>query len=734
MLRTAYWDKILDRASRSPYLALLLVASVLLSVASFYTTYDGMSAFLEYAVFAAFVTLGIQSLLFVTSWRLGFMFADKEPLAWGELIVFLVCFCLSVVFSFASLFDVVFAKPQQELARITRVHNGVAESIASAGDKARVQRRELVQSMLSAPEYAAWSAQVSAVADLAAESKDLLAQVVAESHQRRRERAGRLAAEAQETAASEHTLERQLKEDTAALQRADERRPALSDEIARLNARLDESNAAIVEQQHRMDAEERGVGETGKPKRGPVWAKLSKEQQRLIAGRDATASLIALKTGQLKALDAERQSLQERMDRTRGQQADIGSRIAESERAAAQARQELDGPGAGAGLDLEQNVQALRNALPEFARTLDLAAFDRAANLCKDLMDAMGTVPSLAPRLQGLSCDRGPLLGLQNPIDQAAAALAVQERDCLAGGKNAKTVDNLAFAEALSYARTCLDASRLPNDTIRPERREIDRLEREENPQASPFTKTTNALLAGEKLAILALAIALAIDLLVFFTGLVGAKSIEATVEAPVDPVLPNDSYNVKLYKYVLGSAHAVRLKVDKVRYEHRVRLSDIRDDGVREAVRQFLSSNTARGLVLPHPQEEGVFLLRYGMAEELRARLAQEGPRAEDRGPRPSSEPAPRTATPAASRPPQTRRPAADLAFEFLPVDDAIPTGGVSRTRLLDSPTDVSAVDERAFVPAAEPPAPAEPAASRGRTADRDPFADLDRLMQDRD
>jgi hypothetical protein len=631
MVLKGYWNEILDRFAGSPYVALLLVSSILLSVASFYTTYVGMSGFVAYSIVAAFITLGIQSLLFVTSWRIGFMLADKEPLAWDELIVFLVCFILSVFFSFVSLFDVVFAAPQQELARITRVHNGVAEAISSVGDETRERRRQLVQDMINSPEYAAWNRRVAAVADLATASKDTLNRGFTETEARRQERAGRLAAAAQEAASSAKAQERQLQEDTATLQGMNDRRLARMDEIAGLKTKLDQSKTALIELRHQMQAEERGAGKTGRPKRGVEWTRLAREQKRLLVERDSTASLLALKKDQLKALDAERQTLQARLDRTRAKQAEFDSQFAATERAAAEARQGLDSRGGGAGLNPEQAVQALRNALPIFARTLDMADFERSVTLCNHIMDLMGQEPTLAPRLARLSCDRGPVSHFQSAIDQATVALRVVERDCLVGGKNARTIDELSPAEALTYARDCLEASQLSNETVRPQRREIDRLEREESPEASPFTKTTNALLGAEKLAIVALLIALAIDLLVLFTGLVGAKSLDTRVEAPLDPVLPTDSYRARLYKYVLSSAHAMPVKIARVRYDHAIYLSDFFDKDIREVVRQFLVSNTTRGLVMPHPEEYGVFLLRHGMVDELRVRLAEEQTRGLD-------------------------------------------------------------------------------------------------------
>jgi hypothetical protein len=669
MVLKGYWNEILDRFAGSPYVALLLVSSILLSVASFYTTFAGMSHFVAYSIIAAFITLGIQTLLFVTSWRIGFMLADKEPMAWDELLVFLVCFLLSVYFSFVSLFDVVFAEPQQELARITRVHNGVAEAISSVGDETRERHRQLVKEMIASPEYAAWNRRVAAVADLATASKDMLHRGFTESAMRRQEHANRLAAEVQEAISSAKALERQLQEDTATLLGIDERRQARMDEIVGLKTKLDKTRDTIIELRHQMQAEERGMGSSGRPKRGVAWTRLAREQQRLIVDRDTTANLIAFKKDQLKALDAERQTLQSRLDSTGNKKAEIDSRFTMMERAAAEARQGRESPGGEASLNPEQAVQALRNALPVFARTQDMADFERSANLCNYVLDLMEAEPTLGPRFARLSCDRGPVINLQSAIDQATATLTVLERDCLVGGKNAKTIDELSVAEALTYARDCLDTSQLSNETIRPQRREIDRLEREESPEASPFTKTTNALLGGEKLAVVALFIAIAIDLLVFFTGLVGAKSIDTRVEAPLDPVLSSDSYRVKLYKYILSCAHAAPVKIARVRYDHSIYLRDFRDEGMREAVRQFLVTNTTRGLVLPHPQGDDIFLLRHGMVDELRVRLAEEQARRQDTSPalEPTRESVSQTWGASCPAPTSSTRNPLKLIFEYL-------------------------------------------------------------------
>jgi len=676
-----FWTKLIEAALSTPYLALLMGMSILLTVVSFYTTYDGLAGFLPHAVLAIFVSMAIQSLLFVTSWRLGFMLADKEPLAWLDVGVFAVCFVLSVFFSFSSLFNVVFSPEQQERARITRVHNGVTEAIGSVGGKARERRRGLVEDLIRSPEYHTWADNVAAVARLAADSRDILAKVFAESYERRRQKADQLARDAQDVAASKKTLARSLTDEKAALDRVQAGRGPLEEDLSKLRSNLAKAEDAIVAKQHEMDAEERGVGKTGKPNRGPVWRGLEKEQQRLIVDKDAIANRIALEGRRLDDLNAECAAIQSRIDKITEQQRGLPTRAAAAAKVVEEARREVASTGAGtAGLDLDQGVETLRAALPQFATSLDLSHFDDAAALCQRLLTDMAAIPLLEQKTKPLSCDRGPMLPLLNPINEAAASLAAVELDCLPGGDATKTVDKLPFADALTYGRTCVETANLPGSATRAERRELDRLDREESPQASPFTKTTNALLAGEKLSIFALLIALAIDLLVLFVGLIGARAVEATVEPPVAPVSPTDSPEVKLYKWVLAASHAANLRLEGTRYDHRVVLSGIADEGDRELVRQFLVGSTSKGAVRQVENKEGEFLLRYGVADKLRewvqkASVPPPPPSPARRPPPPRVESAPRPAPPPRStEPPRTRAEHApqtidDLDLDFVPV-----------------------------------------------------------------
>jgi hypothetical protein len=580
----------------------LLGISILLSMVSVYTIYKGMTGFTGHAVIAVIIAIGVQSLLFLTAWRLGFSLRKRMPSVRGELIAFLVYFSLSTALSFVGLLDKVFPESQQEQASLARVHDRVAETIASAGNKVREHQRALIHQLPSSPEFTAWSGQIAAIADLAAESRERLTQVVAGSNERRRAQADRLEADAREVASSAKTLDRRLRVESAAVQRLDGLRQSLAKEIVRLKARLRETNDAVAKLQER-------------PR--------DKERSRLIDQLEATNRLLTQKTDRLKTLEAEHQTLTLRMTRTRDELKAIGDRRAAIEGAVQEARRKLEVPGAIATLDLGQIIQSLREAPPAFVSTLDRAALDKKIELCNDLLGAMWTVPALVPRLNGLSCDPGPLLKPLEAIDTATSALGTLERDCLAGGKNARTIDTLSFSESLNYARGCLEATRLPADSIRAEHREINRLARDEAPGTPPFARAKIALLGGEWQAMLALFIAMGLNLLVLLAGFFGTLDIATGKERPVELILPTDPPPDRLFQAILVNARTTHHLIGGVQYDHLVRERDINDPGEREAVRQFLLNHIKVGLVLPHPREERVFLLREGMVSELFTRVA---------------------------------------------------------------------------------------------------------------
>lgn len=85
---------------------LLFVASAILTLASGYTTYNGLTEYVPNLI-AIFITLGIQSLLFVSSWKIGSdrLIGEYSSVTW---VIFVITLATSVFFSYSSLLDLIF--------------------------------------------------------------------------------------------------------------------------------------------------------------------------------------------------------------------------------------------------------------------------------------------------------------------------------------------------------------------------------------------------------------------------------------------------------------------------------------------------------------------------------------------------------------------------------------------------------------------------------------------------
>ncbi|TVQ85351.1 MAG: hypothetical protein EA400_15795 [Chromatiaceae bacterium] len=618
MTPSGFWRTLWEKLLRSPYLLLLFVASVLLSIASFWTTYIGITPFVGVAVFAFFITAAIQSLLFVVSWRLGFMFAGKEGVAKVDLLVFLVTFTLSVFFSFNALFNVIFAEELRTEASLTRVRDGALGAVNQAEAKLVRQAADQAAALRESPDYARWRADVLDVADLAQRAGPAMRDLLDTQREQQRSEATRLTREARELAARKGTIEDEIEQRRVRLDRLREQREPERTALDALTGEERTLETEVVQRLAARDAEEGGIGETGRAGRGPVWAALDTEYRRAEADLLALRQQAEIRRQRLAELDAEIRDAGEQLRRDEALFADLDGEIAAAERRATEARARLTTLGEEVGM--EAGVQQLRDFPTRFEETGDPGHLAQAEQLCTQLHDNLRTVPAVAGELDGLSCDRGPIAPLVQALTETRALRAALQRQCTS--PDAPSFYEMAPEQALAAARACLDLSRLPFAQLRGERGELDRLQREEGPHASEFTRTTNALFAGEKLAVFSLVLALSMDLLVLFTGLIGAKSARTTFAIRVLEPRHDDDPRVFAIKALLRHLAPFTARIDGVLYQGQIDLDRIHNPRERDLIGQLLKRNSASGMTRPVADDESAFLLRYGALEQLEEQL----------------------------------------------------------------------------------------------------------------
>lgn len=510
-----------EAVRRQGFLMSLMAGSILLSIASFYTTHDGMLNFMPQALIAFCITFAVQALLFVTSWRIGFDLAAERGWPLFTIFVFVTCFIGSVFFSWVALFDAINDEELQQRTRMTRTHSALEETISELRGRAIERRRDAAATLVETDAYQRWRDDVGAVTEAALASREAL-----EDSLRRQaaDRAGQLARIETQIAAAKAEAERSnatLETGQAALERAEARKPGLVERVAKLEIAAREAADLVALKEAEMAAEEAGAAGEGRGQ-GPLWRQLRDERDQLAARAEGQRRLLAAAEADLDAVNA-------KIRETSGV---IGSASAQEGAALKQLeaeRQRIVGQAQSASgaeqFDLTTEVRALRDSLSAFEARQDLDQFTRAAGLCAALLSEMRRQPELQTRTVSLSCEPKRMGAALNPIDDAASSLAALEARCAPGGAEARPIESLGFNEAIDYGRNCLTVSGLPAGETDDLRAEIDRLELEEDPNASAFVKTMNALFGGEKLAYFALAIAISIDALVLFSGLVGAQN-----------------------------------------------------------------------------------------------------------------------------------------------------------------------------------------------------------------
>ncbi|MEO1543038.1 MAG: hypothetical protein AAFR75_03345 [Pseudomonadota bacterium] len=196
--------------------------------------------------------------------------------------------------------------------------------------------------------------------------------------------------------------------------------------------------------------------------------------------------------------------------------------------------------------------------------------------------------------------------------------------DRCAGGEKLeaqKSADDL-----FNFARRCLSDSGLSSDNTEALRKQINLAELNRDDKAHRFVVTWNAFQDGNRLAYLALSIAVAIDMLVFMSGLFGANAVrsplqdvpsnkprsaqqlEATIE---NALLPN--------KY--GNARAALRAMQPITpiqgFTNEAYLSG-RDTPEENAVRNVLSAGSSIGAVISDINMPGRYLVRPELLEFL--------------------------------------------------------------------------------------------------------------------
>lgn len=446
----------------------------------------------------------------------------KNAVLW---VMFLSCMATSVFFSFDSLFANIFPQSERIRAAELRAQNQVAGIVADIDQTIATRRMSAIDDLFVSEGWQKYDAQLSKLANVAKESERDVEQFFHDEAEAR----NRAIKEQQERIVTAQSGQAGLAAKKAALSdelaRLKTERPTLAAEYAEKKNALDERAKEIDAKRVEAMAEEKGVEGTGKAGRGPEYRARKAELRKLddyykIGETRVTDAKKRLDAAQTRIAKIERELAQVDGDlaKLKGEAQTASQRI--------QMTKSVSETSEGDVIDPSRMLPAFEEARVAFRQDPNAERLGDVQKVCSQVLGAMLTAtPTTKEKVRGLDCD-------PKRASEAASlvfALNVGSRtfaaNCVGGSKLGA---NQGTDALFSFAKRCLSDSGLPSQETDTLRKKINFIELNRDDKAHRFVVTWNAFGDGNRLAYLALGIAVAIDMLVFMSGLFGANAVRS--------------------------------------------------------------------------------------------------------------------------------------------------------------------------------------------------------------
>lgn len=445
----------------------------------------------------------------------------KNAMLW---VMFLACMACSVFFSFDSRFNAIFPKEERVRAAELRAQNQVGGIIADIGQTIETRRIQAADGLFKSEGWLVYEGELDKLANASRGAEKLIEAFYVDQMEERR----RGIAEQQERIAtaqgSQSGLTLKKASATEEVARLEAERPGLVADLqtkkAELDARAKEVDAKRVEAM----AEEKGVEGTLKVGRGQIY-------------RQRTAELAKLqdyyKIGEQRVKDAQKRldDTSGRIDALKRELAGIDGSLAKLKGEADTAQQRIaaatpEPPSASLPkVDPGRVLPEFEAARVAFRQKPDGPGLKAVQEQCTQLLNAMTSAPTTKERVAGIDCDPKRAQEAASLLLTLDAGAQVFAGSCVGGEKlNANT----SADDLLAFSRRCLADSGLPSADTDALRTKINFIELNRDDKAHNFVVSINAFQDGNRLAYLALAIAIAIDSLIFMSGLFGANAVRS--------------------------------------------------------------------------------------------------------------------------------------------------------------------------------------------------------------
>ncbi len=705
-------------------LALLGLTGVVLSIASGWTTWDGMRNFTKEPILSFLITFGIQGVMLIVAWLIGESFATGmqhrprrkqghasrfpalralQPIAssaagillfsaiailiynslrqpailagvstapwwhdwWESLLIaapivvlvtllivnagsdvledyvqsmrvmvrsavlwvmFLACMATSVFFSFDSLFSTIFPANERERAAELRAQNQVAGIVNDIASLTAARQLSEQESLFSTPGWQRYDANLSR---LIIRAKGASSELQAFFEKKLREQQSEINRyqEDRSSAKSQQVSLAQRKEIlNSEIARFKEQATQLAPEVERLKGLVFDKDREVVAKKAEAEAEAGGIGVTSKIGRGPKYREIRDQLYRLNEEKKNLELQLREFGGRLETARKGVARNETELTRIDGEIAKLRGRAEAASRIIVSRSQNVT---ATPTFDVSNGVAELVKHRDAFRREPTKQNLANVQAVCAGIIGAMREQPTLKERVQSISCDPGEASEAAQRVFALNAGVLALQKNCIGANKLPET----GGADALfGFARGCVQDAGLPSSDTDALRQKINFIELNRDDKAHRFVVTTNAFQDGNKLAYLALAIAVAIDALVFMSGLFGANA----VRSPLSDVPSHKGRTARQLEDVIENAllpdkfenamHAIDA-IQPIRgnppdyldagWTHEARMSDA-EPGSRQRVLKVLNAGATIGAVRSDENIDHRYYVRSELLEFL--------------------------------------------------------------------------------------------------------------------
>lgn len=551
----------------------------------------------------------------------------KNGMLW---VMFLACMSTSVFFSFDSRFNVIFPSDQRARAAEIRAKRQVAGVVADIGETIETRRLSEAQRVFESDGWGAYDEQLQRLSTASQGAEALI-----EAHFTRLMEAHRSSiAEQQQRIATAESGQAGLNVKkttlTDELSRIRAERPGLAAELAEKKTELDNRAMEVDAKRVEAMAESKGVEGSLKQGKGPIWRERMAELRRLRDYYKIGEERVRDAKRRLETVDTRIAKIERELAGVDGDLAQLQGEVVTAEQRISAAKSSQIGQESGPKVDPARVRAAFERARVEFRQEPTTEALAALHRHCVNLFDAMVSTKATKERVRNVDCDPKQATEASALLFALNTGRSAFSNRCSGGDKVPVVggVDGL-----LQFGRKCLQDSGLPSRDVGELASNLQAIDLNRDDKAHNFVVTLNAFDDGNRLAYLALAIAIGIDSLIFMAGLFGANAVRSPLSdvpslkarnsqqlnAMIEAALLPDTF--RKARLVAQALHPIH---NADGFSNEVRLSSL-DPETAVQVRDVLNAGAVIGAVRKAGDEDGHYLVRSELLEFLNMIIKRE-------------------------------------------------------------------------------------------------------------